>query len=151
MYYEDFIGTSNEHRIMVSRSLEKMILIAVGLTTAVMIGVPVLLFAINTLNSATEYEMANLFSEKVHEAVTRVDNGSLAEVHFDLAVPDGIELTSIGNTLSISYRNEYGIQGVWTEEYSHDILVESPPETGYQSVTIRIADEILVISFAPAT
>ncbi len=151
MYYEDFIGASNEHRIMVSRSLEKMILIAVGLTTAVMIGVPVLLFAINNLNSATEYELARLFSEKVHEGVTRVDNGSLTQVHFDFTVPDGIELISNGNTLSISYRNEYGVLGIWTEDYSHDILVEYPPETGYQSVTIRLVDDTLVISFAPAT
>mgnify|MGYP001242942796 CR=1 FL=1 len=127
-----------------------MILVAVGLTTAVMVGVPVLLFAINTLNNATEYESAKLFSERIHEAVMRVDNGSAQQLTLQLTVPDGTELTSNGNTLTVTYQNEYGSSGVWTEEYSHSVLIESPPDVVYQITTIRMIDEVLVISFASA-
>jgi len=45
---------------MVSRSLEKMMLIAVGLSTAVIIGVPVLLYAIDTMSYSTHLQTAQL-------------------------------------------------------------------------------------------
>ena len=77
---------------MVSRSLEKMLLIAVGLTTAVMVGVPVLLVAMDTISNASQLESAQSFAIIMHNVTGQVDSGQTNDTSMEIRVPDYVSM-----------------------------------------------------------
>lgn len=121
---EDFIGTIAESKAMVSRSLEKMLLIAIGLSTAVIIGVPVLLYAIETINTTTQLQEAQLAAELIHNATNTVDTGISNSTAITIWIPRGAVVSAVGNTLTVSFAE---ITESWTETYNHEISVDDPP------------------------
>ena len=74
---------------MVSRSLEKMMLIAIGLTTAVIIGVPVLLYAIDTMTTTQQIQYAHQTADTIFNATQQVDSGDVGELTIQVYVPSG--------------------------------------------------------------
>ncbi|TXT54784.1 MAG: hypothetical protein BAJATHORv1_50035 [Candidatus Thorarchaeota archaeon] len=136
-------------RIMVSRSLEKMMLIAVGLTTAVLVGVPVLLYAMDTLNNASQLEAAEDFAGKVHSIVNSTDRGISNDTTLQISVPTGISLSSSESTLMITFQKNDLQTITWTETYSHSIELIPPSSTGLYFLTVRLVNEEIIINFQP--
>ena len=136
---------------MVSRSLEKMILIAVGLTTVVMVGVPVLLYSMNILTNASELEMAQNFAETVHNETRRVDTGLANHSSLEIAVPQHVTVSASGNTLVITYAKDGADTYLWSDTYSHPVSLEAPPTFGLHTFVISMEDGELVIAFVAHT
>ncbi len=102
-------------------------LIAIGLTMAVT-GVHVLFYAIDTLGSAADLEIAHAFADRVHNVTSTVDRGLSNSEVVHILVPRDVTITADGHTLTIAY--ESGSTGPvrWSEEYSHNIVLVSSPE-----------------------
>ena len=146
-----FIGGIAEQRNMVSRSLEKMILIAIGLSTAVIIGVPVLLFTIDTLSDTSQLEMAEQFAERLHNLTERVDIGTTNNTSVLVNVPEGVSVTSNGATLTVAYERLGVASQYWGETYGHSIVLVPPSESGTYSLVIQLIGNEIHISFTLAT
>jgi hypothetical protein len=136
---------------MVSRSLEKMILIAIGLSTAVIIGVPVLLYTIDTLGNASQLEIAENFAERLHNLTERVDNEAANNTSVLVNVPDGVSVTSNGATLTVAFEKLGVASQYWGEAYGHSIVLVPPTEPGTYSLLIQLIEDEIFISFALAT
>ena len=121
---EDFIGRIVESRDMVSRSLEKMMLIAIGLSTAVIVGVPILMYAIETIDTTNQLQEARLTAELIHNATRNVDTGISNSSTITIWIPKGAVVSAVGNTLTVSFAE---IDNSWTETYNHVISVDDPP------------------------
>ncbi|MFW9845954.1 MAG: hypothetical protein ACFFD6_04350 [Candidatus Thorarchaeota archaeon] len=91
---------------MVSRSLEKMILIAIGLSTAVIIGIPVLMYSIDTLSNASQADLALRFADRLHNVTESVDDGIANNTVIEISVPEGVTVTSDGTSLTVSLERE---------------------------------------------
>ncbi|MHA1937053.1 MAG: hypothetical protein ACXACD_11515 [Candidatus Thorarchaeota archaeon] len=146
-----FIGGIAKQRDMVSRSLEKMILIAIGLSTAVIIGVPVLLYTIDTLGNASQLEIAENFAERLHNLTERVDNEAANNTSVLVNVPDGVSVTSNGATLTVAFEKLGVASQYWGEAYGHSIVLVPPTEPGTYSLLIQLIEDEIFISFALAT
>ncbi len=109
---------------MVSRSLEKMMLIAIGLSTVVIIGVPVLMYAIDTINTTSELQDAVSVAEKIHNATRDVDTGALNTTAFTFWVNPGISVTASGNTLTVLFDNGRTSPSTWPASYNHEIIID---------------------------
>jgi hypothetical protein len=136
---------------MVSRSLEKMILIAVGLSTAVLVGVPVLLYSIETLTFATEMEQAEYFATRVHNITAQVDSGEQTDLTIELTVPAHVTVSVNQNTLTITFEREGATTTTWSEVYSHDLSLQSPTTTGPHFLRVRMISSSVEISFTPVS
>ncbi|MHA2424408.1 MAG: hypothetical protein ACXAEF_06445 [Candidatus Thorarchaeota archaeon] len=148
---EYFIGYVVTLLDMVSRSLEKMLLIAIGLTTVVMVGVPVLLYAMDTLSSASELEMAQNFADRVHNATGQVDQGIVNSTNMQITVPQYVSVSTSGNTLTITYEKE-GVDSIlWSNTYTHPISVVPPPGFGLYTLYVNIQEGEVVLAFVPVT
>jgi hypothetical protein len=145
-----FIGEIAEQRNMVSRSLEKMILIAIGLSTAVIIGVPVLLYTIDTLGNASQLEMAEQFAERLHNLTERVDTGTVNNTSVQINVPEGVSVTSNGGTLTVAFERLGVASQYWGESYGHSILLVPPPNAGTYTLLIQLTGNEIHITFTPA-
>jgi len=136
---------------MVSRSLEKMMLIAIGLSTVVIIGVPVLMYAIDTINTTSELQEAVLLAEKIHNATRDVDTGALNMTTITFWVNPGITVTASGNTLTVLFDNGGTTPNTWSASYNHEIIIDDtilPHNTRvpYSAEFTLIAD-VIHISF----
>jgi hypothetical protein len=134
---------------MVSRSLEKMILIAIGLSTAVIIGVPVLLYTIDTLGNASQIEVAEQFAERLHNLTERVDHGLANNTSVVVSVPEGISVTANGATLTVAFEKLGVASQYWGETYGHSIELVPPIESGTHSLLIQLIGDEIHISFTP--
>ncbi|MHA2117056.1 MAG: hypothetical protein ACXABN_10010 [Candidatus Thorarchaeota archaeon] len=148
---EDFIGTIVESKSMVSRSLEKMMLIAIGLSTAVIVGVPILMYSIDTINTTTHLQEAELAAEQIHNATMLVDSGSTNSTSITVWIRPGTTVTATGTTLTILYSEGVGSLQTWPATYNHDIVIDDPLNT-HQAVTpytveVVIVDNVIHISF----
>jgi len=145
---EDFIGRVAESKNMVSRSLEKMMLIAIGLSTAVIVGVPVLLYSIETINTTTDLQEAQIAAEQIHNATRVVDTGLSNSSTITLWIPKGAVVSAVGNTLTVSFTE---VAESWTETYNHEISVDDPPfnpqDRLLYTVDVVIVDNVIHISF----
>ncbi|MEE8182101.1 MAG: hypothetical protein V3T87_02180 [Candidatus Thorarchaeota archaeon] len=131
---------------MVSRSLEKLMLIAIGLTTVVLVGIPILLFAVDTLGTATQLEMAQNFSERVHNETQRVDTGTNNTL-IEISVPTGVTVTVEGSTLTVSFQSSGGQITEWEESYSHPIILQAPSSSGPHLMQIAMIAGIIELTF----
>ncbi len=134
---------------MVSRSLEKMLLIAIGLTTVVMVGVPVLLYSMTIISNASQLEVAQEFAEELHNATAQVDQGALSDFSSIVVVPQSVEVSALGNSLTVLFQTEGGESYTWTEVYNHSIFLGGPSGTGTHLLEISLNEDILEITFAP--
>ena len=136
---------------MVSRSLEKMILIAIGLSTAVIIGVPVLLYTINTLGNASQLEMAEQFAERLHNLTESVDSGLANNTSILISVPEGVAITSNGAALTVAFEKLGMASQYWDQTYEHIIDLVPPTGSGTYSLLIRLIENEVYITFTPVT
>ncbi|MHA2069679.1 MAG: hypothetical protein ACXABY_35400 [Candidatus Thorarchaeota archaeon] len=136
---------------MVSRSLEKMILIAIGLSTAVIIGVPVLLYTIDTLGNASQMEIAEQFAEDLHNLSAMVDSGSANNTSAMITVPEGVSVTSSGATLTVVFEKLGVASQYWGETYGHSIHLVPPTEAGTYSLLIQLLGDEIHLTFTPST
>ena len=133
---------------MVSRTIEKMMLIAVGLTTVVIIGVPVLMYTMDTLANVSQLEAAQTFADRMHNYTSRVDSGLQDEVIVEIAIPSYIEMSASGQSLTIAYMKDGNQEAVWSETYSHEIILTPPDTTGIKTLTIALISGEIHISFS---
>lgn len=131
---------------MVSRSLEKLMLIAIGLTTVVLVGIPILLFAVDTLGTATQLEMAQNFSERVHNETQLVDTGTNNTL-IEINIPTGVTVTVEGSTLTVSFQSSGGQITTWEESYSHPISLQSPSSSGPHLMQIAMIADVIELTF----
>jgi hypothetical protein len=137
---------------MVSRSLEKMMLIAIGLSTAVIIGVPVLMYAMDTITTTSNLEDAIYAADQIHDATRDLDDSVLTSQTIVIAVPPSFSVIADGSILTISY-NPGGLDPqIWSESYNHplsidDQIIPHSTRTTY-SVSYEMLDGVIHISFA---
>jgi len=136
---------------MVSRSLEKMMLIAIGLSTAVIVGVPVLMYAIDTINTTSQLQEAQFAAEQIHNATRVVDDGVSNTTAINIWAKPGFSVTADGNTLTVSFNNDGVAPTIWSGVYNHDIVIDSSisshiSETLY-SAEFVLVDDVIHISF----
>jgi len=132
---------------MVSRSLEKMLLIAVGLTTAVMVGVPVLLFTMDTISSASQLELAQSFASTLHNVTGQVDSGQTNDTSIEIRVPDYVSISVEGNRLIVDYQREGTDVISWENSYSHSIDLTAPDSAGLFLMRVQLAEVEIRITF----
>jgi hypothetical protein len=118
---------------------------------AVMVGVPVLQYAMNTINAASDFELARDFAERIHNSTSRVDMGEVTEIHVQIVVPIGTGLNSSGHTLNIVYQAGGSDPVTWSEDYAHEIELIGPSGSGICTLSISISDSVLHIEFAEPT
>ena len=134
---------------MVSRSLEKMLLIAIGLSTAVIVGVPILMVAIQTLQSSSQIEMARIFAESTHDLVQSVDTGEFDDKSIQVDIPDCATVEVNGDSLGIYCHINGDLVESWVETYSHDIDFIGSSGSGQYTIRARLVGEIIELSFTP--
>ena len=134
---------------MVSRSLEKMMLIAVGLSAAVIVGVPVLMFSINLVNSTSSYQAAQNFADKMFSYVDAVDAQNATVVEETIIVPLNVTMNSAFKRLDIVYHAADQAPVGWTEYYEHEIDLLPPSTTGQQMVRVEMYNNTIQIRFIP--
>lgn len=126
-------------------------LIAIGLSTVVIVGVPVLMYAIDTINTTSQLQEAQLVAEQIHNATRDVDNGVTNTSAINIWVVPGITVTADGNTLTVLFSNGGIAPSSWAGTYNHDILIDHPILTTNSrvlySVEIVLVDNIIHISF----
>jgi hypothetical protein len=132
---------------MVSRSLEKMMLIAVGLSTAVIIGVPVLLYAINTMSYSSHLQDAQIAAENIFTAIDCIDSEELTNLTIQVHIPTGVTMTVNGNTLTINVLID-GQQTGWSETYSHQLAINPPTEAGNYNMYFAMVSNVIQITHA---
>ncbi|MHA1768740.1 MAG: hypothetical protein ACTSV3_02700 [Candidatus Thorarchaeota archaeon] len=132
---------------MVSRSLEKMMLIAVGLITVISVGVPVLMFAINTLSATSHLEEAQTAANDIMDAVTLVDNRTLNSTSLEVYIPSDLTIGSEGSTLTMTYTHQGVIPVTWSKTYSHVVVVVAPTQPGTYTVSIEWDSGAILVTF----
>ncbi|MHA2600740.1 MAG: hypothetical protein AM324_001240 [Candidatus Thorarchaeota archaeon SMTZ1-83] len=133
---------------MVSRSLEKMLLVAIGLSTAVLIGVPVLMYAMDTLGTASQLERASLFADRVHNVTGSVNDGLANNIAIEIHVPDGIVIASVGTTLTIMFEMEGLETRTWSVAYDHSIVLVGPSDSGPYIMHVQLDSGTIEIAFS---
>jgi len=132
---------------MVSRSLEKMLLIAVGLTTAVMVGVPVLLITMDTISGASQLESAQSFATTMHNVTGQVDSGQTNDTSIEIRVPEYVSIRVEGNQLIVEYQREGRDTISWPNSYSHSIDLNAPDSTGLFLMRVQLVEGEIRITF----
>ncbi len=138
---------------MVSRSLEKMTLIAVSLMAAVSVSVPILMYSIEFLSAASAIERAELFAETLHNVTGRIDNGTGDSFLMQVYVPSGTTIEAEEFVLTVQYIPPYGGEViVWSRTYSHALNVDSPPQgEGLYQLHVHMNNGTIEISFLQNT
>lgn len=118
-------------------------LIAIGLSTAVIIGVPVLMYAIDTINTTSQLQEAQLIAEQIHNATSNIDTGASNSTTINIWVIPGVTVTSNGNTLTVAFSNNEGTPTTWPAAYNHEIVIDDVI-TSHQDRTLYTLDVTLV-------
>jgi hypothetical protein len=121
-------------------------LIAIGLTTVVLVGIPILLFAIDTLGNATQLELAQNFSERIHNETQLVDTGTNNTI-IEINIPTGVTVSAEGSTLTVSFQSSGGLITAWEESYSHTISLQAPSGAGPHLMQIAMVAGIIELTF----
>jgi len=121
-------------------------LIAIGLTTVVLVGIPILLFAVDTLGNATQLELAQNFSERIHNETQLVDTGANNTL-IEINVPTGVTVTADGSILTVSYQSSGGQITTWEKSFSHPITLQAPSGLGPHLMQIAMIVGIIELTF----
>ncbi len=100
-------------------------LIAIGLSTAVIVGVPVLMYAIDTINTTSQLQEVQLAAEQIHNATSTVDTGVSNSTTITVWINPGVTVTADGNTLTVLFSNDGTTPRSWPVTYIHDISIDS--------------------------
>ncbi len=123
-------------------------LIAIGLSTAVMVGVPVLMYAIDTITTTSYLEDAQVVAAQIHATTKQVDNGTIPNVTIQVHIPAGITMNADGNTLTISF-NYQGVEPqIWIETYVHPVTINPPPEAGNYLMHFNLDSGVILITYS---
>ena len=131
---------------MVSRSLEKMMLIAVGLSMAVIIGVPVLLYAIDLMSDTTHLQDAQNAADDIFEVVNQLDTGILNSTTIQVHIPTGMLMEASGSSLTISVLIN-GVTTTWSHSYTHQIMINPPTEAGLYNLHFEMISNVIHITY----
>jgi hypothetical protein len=123
-----------------------MMLIAVGLSTAVIIGVPVLLYAIDTMSYSVHLQDAQVAAEDIFNATGTLDNGVVDDLTIRVHIPTGMSMTVDGTTLAISVLIN-GQTTSWTETYVHSIVINPPTEAGIYDIEFEMVSNVIHITY----
>ena len=124
-------------------------LIAIGLTTVVIVGVPVLLYAMDTLSSASQLEMAESFATRIHDVTLAVDDGTSNDTIIEVSVPRSVTVSAIGNSLSVTLQMESTDPVVWSWDFDHNLQVAEPESSGLHIFRARLVAGIIELTFTP--
>jgi hypothetical protein len=128
-----------------------MMLIAIGLSTAVIVGVPVLMYAIDTINTTSQLQEVQLAAEQIHNATRDVDNGITNSTTVDVWIHPGVTVTASANTLTVTYDNSETAPQTWSVTYNHDISIDvNIPERSYEAeyrMGVQMIGNIIHITF----
>jgi len=141
---------------MVSRSLEKMMLIAIGLSTVVIVGVPVLMYAIDTINTTNQLQEAQRAAEQMFNATALVDDGVTNTTSINVWLNSGVSVTASGNTLTVVFAESPGLQRAWDQTYINEISIDTPnlshvETTLYRMEVVMVAGVIHISFFVAST
>ena len=136
---------------MVSRSLEKMMLIAIGLSTAVIVGVPVLMYAMDTINTTSQLQDIQLAAEQIHNATLDVDTGVTNSTTITVWINPGVTVTAGGYQLIVQFSSDGFPVRTWAEFYYHDVTIDQPilsnTATVPYTIEIVLVNNFIHISF----
>jgi hypothetical protein len=128
-----------------------MMLIAIGLSTAVIVGVPVLMYAIDTINTTSQIQEVQFASEQIHNATRDVDTGVSNTTTITVWVNPGLTVTTDGNTLTVLFNDNGVTLGSWPVTYNHAISIDQPILTNNNRVPytmeVVLVDNVIHISF----
>jgi hypothetical protein len=123
-----------------------MMLIAVGLSTAVIIGVPVLLYAIDTMSYSIHLQDAQGAAQDIFNATEMIDTGVADNLTIRVHIPTGMSMTVDGTTLAISVLIN-GQTTSWTETYVHSIIINPPTEAGTYDLEFEMVSNVIHITY----
>ena len=121
-------------------------LIAVGLSTAVIIGVPVLLYAIDTMSYSAHLQSAQLAASDIHNATAQLDTGALNTTTIRVHIPTGMTMVADGTSLTISVLIN-GQTTLWENTYSHQIVINPPTEAGIYDMEFTMVSNVIHITY----
>ena len=101
-------------------------LIAIGLSTVVIVGVPVLMYAIDTISTTSQLQEAQLAAEQIHNATRNVDTGISNTTSISIWIHPGFSVAANGKTLVVTYGGEGATPETWQASYNHDIVIDHP-------------------------
>ncbi len=122
-------------------------LIAIGLTTVVIVGVPVLLYAMDTLSSASQLELAESFANRVHDVTLAVDDGTSNDTIIEVNVPSGVAVSAVGTSLSLTLQMEISEPVVWSWDFNHNLQVVGPESSGLHILQVRLVEGTIELTF----
>lgn len=121
-------------------------LIAVGLSTAVIIGVPVLLYAIDTMSYSAHLQDAQIAAEDIFSAIEQLDTGMLNTTTIRIHIPTGMSMIADGSTLAISVLIN-GQSTSWSDSYTHQIVINPPTEAGIYDMAFTMISNVIHITY----
>ncbi len=123
-----------------------MMLIAVGLSTAVIIGVPVLLYAIDTMSYSTHLQDAHLAADNILHATEQLDTAELNTTTIRVHIPTGMSMVVDGSTLTISVLINSQTTS-WSDSYTHQIVINPPTEAGTYDMEFTMISNVIHITY----
>lgn len=131
---------------MVSRSIEKMLLIAIGLTTVVIVGIPVLTYSIQTISNVNELENVEYVVELIYNATEQVDAELSSERSIQVNIPDGFRIEAKSSTLNIDYSSNVNAFSS-SRNFNHVINLVPPQKAGWHIVRIHMKNNAIYMVF----
>ena len=122
-------------------------LIAVGLSTPVIIGVTVLLYAIDTMSNSTHLQTAQMAAGDIFAATEQLDTGVLNDTTIRVHIPTGISMIADGSTLTISVLIN-GQTTSWSDSYTHQIVITPPTEAGNYDMEFTMISNVIHITYS---
>jgi hypothetical protein len=118
----------------------------VGLSTAVIIGVPVLLYAIDTMSYSVHLQDAQLAADNIFTATEQLDTGTLNTTTTRIHIPTGMSMVADGSTLTISVLVN-GQTTTWSDSYTHQIIINPPTEAGTYDIVFTLISNVIHITY----
>lgn len=123
-------------------------LIAIGLTTVVLVGVPVLLYSMDILSATADIDSARIAAEKIHNETTLVDNGLSDTDGVNVYLPRGFEAWIDGADFIMQIRLANGATHTWARIFNHSVSIVEPPQgEGEYWVEIMLVGDTIEIAF----
>ncbi|NHI82974.1 MAG: hypothetical protein EAX81_01535 [Candidatus Thorarchaeota archaeon] len=121
---------------------------ALGLTTVVIIGVPALMFAVNTLGNITDLERAEAFATGLINETRLVDIGTTNKTELAVLIPEYVTISASESTLTITFTKEGIPETQWKDTFLHPVSLLGSTSAGQYSMTISLVAGTIEIVFA---
>lgn len=123
-------------------------LIAIGLSTAVIVGVPVLMYAIDTITVTSYLEDAQTVAEQIHNTTRQIDLGTVDNATIQVQIPEGVTVSAVGSSLQILFDYQSSETQSWIETYDHPILITPITEAGNYLMYFFIEAGVIHITYS---